>query len=91
MNLTEKMALDCGVKITKPYLDRYFLPLKTDNYIIFDTRGKNTFSEYDYYSDVLDLIKDYLKEYKIEVFQLATDKNTKLSCNKCYISINKII
>jgi len=89
MNLTEKMALDCGVKITKPYLDRYFLPLKTDNYIIFDTRGKNTFSEYDYYSDVLDLIKGYLKEYKIEVFQLATDKNTKLSCDKCYISINK--
>jgi len=89
MNLTEKMALDCGVKIGRPYLDRYFLPLKSENYIIIDTRAKNNASEYDYFSDVLDLIKGYLKQNNIEVFQLATDKNIKLACNKCYISINK--
>ncbi len=89
MNLTEKMALDCGVKISKPYLDKYFLPIKNDNYIIIDTRSKNAAGEYDYFSDVLDLIKNYLKEAKIEVFQFATDKSPKLVCDKCYISINK--
>ena len=89
MNLTEKMALDCGVKISKPYLDKYFLPIKNDNYIIIDTRSKNAAGEYDYFNDVLDLIKEYLKEAKIDVFQLATDKNVKLVCDKCYISINK--
>ena len=48
MNLTEKMALDCGVKVSRPYLDRYFLPIKNDNYIIIDTRCKNANGEYDY-------------------------------------------
>ena len=89
MNLTEKMALDCGVKISKPYLDKYFLPIKNNNYIIIDTRSKNDDGEYDYFNDVLDLIKDYLKEAGIDVFQLATEKNIKLACNRCYITINK--
>ena len=89
MNLTEKMALDCGVKISKPYLDKYFLPIKNDNYIIIDTRSKNDAGEYDYFNDVLDLIKNYLKEADIDVFQLATEKSNKLACDKCYITINK--
>ena len=89
MNLTEKMALDCGVKISQPYLDRYFLPIRNDNYIIIDTRCKNANGEYDYFNDVLDLIKPYLKEVNIDIFQIATDKNEKLACDKCFITINK--
>ena len=89
MNLTEKMALDCGVKISRPYLDRYFLPIKNDNYIIIDTRCKNINGEYDFFNDVLDLIKPHLKQANIDVFQIATDKNTKLACDKCFITINK--
>ena len=89
MNLTEKMALDCGVKVSRPYLDRYFLPIKNDNYIIIDTRCKNANGEYDYFNDVLDLIKPYLKETNIDIFQIATDKNIKLACDKCFITINK--
>jgi hypothetical protein len=83
------MALDCGVKISQPYLDRYFLPIRNDNYIIIDTRCKNANGEYDYFNDVLDLIKPYLKEVNIDIFQIATDKNAKLACDKCFITINK--
>jgi len=89
MNLTEKMALDCGVKISQPYLDRYFLPIRNDNYIIIDTRCKNATGEYDYFNDVLELVKPYLKEADIDIFQIATDKNVKLACDKCFITINK--
>ena len=89
MNLTEKMALDCGVKISQPYLDRYFLPIRNDNYIIIDTRCKNANGEYDYFNDVLELVKPYLKEADIDIFQIATDKNIKLACDKCFITINK--
>ena len=89
MNLTEKMALDCGVKISQPYLDRYFLPIRNDNYIIIDTRCKNANGEYDYFNDVLELVKPYLKEADIDIFQIATDKNVKLACDKCFITINK--
>jgi len=89
MNLTEKMALDCGVRLSEPYLDRYFMPIKNYNYIIIDTRCKNPNGEYDYFNDVLDLIKPHLKQHNIDIFQLATDKNPKLQCDKCFITINK--
>jgi len=89
MNLTEKMALDCGVKVSQPYLDRYFLPVGNDNFIIIDTRCKNATGEYDYFNDVFELIKSYLKRLNIEVFQIATEKNLKLACDKCFITINK--
>lgn len=89
MNIAEKIALDCGVKISEPFLDRYYLPIKNDNYIIFDTRSKNVSGEYDYFNDVLDLIKPYLKHENIDIFQFANDKNIKLSCDKCYIALNK--
>jgi ADP-heptose:LPS heptosyltransferase len=89
MNLTEKMALDCGVKIEQPYLDQYFLPLKSDKFIIFDTRCNNPSGEYDYYTDVYDLIKKYVKQHDIQVFQFANEKNNKIPCDKCFITINK--
>ena len=89
MNLTEKMALDCGVKIEQPYLDQYFLPLKSDKFIIFDTRCNNPSGEYDYFIDVYDLIKGYLKQNNIQVFQFANEKNSKIPCDKCFITINK--
>lgn len=89
MNLTEKMALDCGVKVSTPYLDKYFFPLKNDNFIIFDTRCKNPFGEYDYFNDVFDLIKEELKRQNIEVFQIADEKNNRLPCDRCFISLNK--
>lgn len=89
MNLTEKIALDCGVKISKPYLDRHFLPINIDRYIIIDTRNKYQIGEYDYFADVLDLISPYLIENKIEVFQFAINENQKLKCSKCFISLSK--
>lgn len=89
MNLTEKMALDCGVKISTPYIDRLFMPVRKDKYIIIDNRCKYQDSEYDYYNEVLELIYPYLEENDIDVFQFATDKNKKLNCHKCFITINK--
>jgi len=89
MNLTEKMALDCGVKISKPHVDFLFMPIKEEKFIIFDTRSKYENGLYDYYSDVFELIKPYLAENNISCFQFATDKSYKLACNKCFIILNK--
>lgn len=89
MNLTEKMALDCGVKIGKPHIDRLFMPIKNENFIIIDTRAKYEFGEYDYFLDVYDLIKNYLKQRNIDVYQFATEKSPKIPCTKCFITINK--
>ena len=89
MNLAEKIALDCGVKIGKPYIDKLFLPLKNHKFIIFDTRCKYPDGQYDFYNDVLDLIKAPLEKNKIEIYQIATEKSYKLSCDRCFITINK--
>lgn len=89
MNLAEKMALDCGVKISEPYVDKLFFPLKNDKFIIFDTRCKYQFGDYDFFADVYELIKPFTKEKGIEVFQIANDNSYKIACDKCFITINK--
>ena len=57
MNLAEKMALDCGVKISKPHVDRLFMPIRNNKFIIFDTRAKHAIGSYDYFADVFDFLK----------------------------------
>ena len=89
MNLTEKIALDCGVKIGVPYIDRCFMPIKNDKFIIFDTRSRTETGEYDYFIDVLDLIKDKLKENNIDIFQICNEKSYRLACDRCFIGLNK--
>jgi len=89
MNLTEKIALDCGVKINKPFIDRLFFPIKNHKFVIFDTRARMSSGEYDYYVDVLELIKNKLKENGFEIFQICHEKSYRLSCDRCFISLNK--
>jgi len=89
MNLAEKMALDCGVKISKPHVDRLFMPVRDEKFVIFDTRHKYGSGGYDYFSDVFDLVKGYLKLNNIDAFQITTEKGQRLPCDKCYITINK--
>lgn len=89
MNLLEKIAFDCGVKAGTPYIDQLFLPLKNHNFIIIDTRSKNPLGSYDYFTDVFEMIKKYLKQANIDVFQFASDDSYKLPCDKCFITINK--
>lgn len=89
MNLTEKIALDCGLKISTPEIDEFFYPLSDDNYIIIDTRSTFDSGVYDFYRDVVDLVHKYLITKKIKVFQFADENSLKLSCDKCFIKLNK--
>lgn len=89
MNLAEKMALDCGVKISKPHIDKYFMPIKNHKFVIFDTRSKYDNGCYDYFSDVFDLVRGYLKMHNYDAFQITNEKSIRLPCDKCYVSINK--
>jgi hypothetical protein len=89
MNISEKYALECGVKINKPDIDLAYLPLCEENIIVFDTRCKYSDGKYDYFSDVVSLITPFLKENNIEIFQLADDEDTKLASKRCFIKINK--
>lgn len=89
MNLTEKIALSCGSKISTPYVDTFFLPVKNDNYIIIDGRAKFESGEYDYFNDVVELIREPLSKNGTEIFFLSTEKMMKINCDRCFINLNK--
>jgi ADP-heptose:LPS heptosyltransferase len=89
MNLSEKIALDCGVKLNKPFVDKFFYPVIDEKYIVIDSRS--TFKEgvYDYYKDVVQLVEPYLSENNIEIYQFADDSSIRIKSKKCFIKINK--
>jgi len=89
MNIAEKYALECGLKITKPHVELAYLPTCEDNVIVIDTRCKYSDGSYDYFSDIVSLISPFLKENNIEIFQIANDEDAKLTTKRCFIKINK--
>lgn len=89
MNIAEKYALGCGLKIAKPFIDFAYLPICEDNIITIDTRCRYNDGTYDYFSDVVSLIAPFLKEKNIEIYQIASDENVKLAAKRCFIKINK--
>ena len=89
MNIAEKYALECGLKIAKPFIDLAYLPICEDNIITIDTRCRYNDGTYDYFSDVVSLIAPFLKEKNIEIYQIANDENVKLAAKRCFIKINK--
>lgn len=89
MNLLDKISLDCGIKADVPHIDRLFMPLKNHDFIIIDTRCKYAHGVYDFFGDVYDMIRGFLKQKNIEVFQLANENSQRLPCDKCFVTINK--
>lgn len=89
MNIAEKYALECGLKLTEPYVDLAYLPTCEDNVIVIDTRCKYSDGSYDYFSDIVSLINPFLKQNNIEIFQIANDEDAKLAAKRCFIKINK--
>jgi hypothetical protein len=68
LDLINAYALHSGLKIDKPIITEEFFPLTYDNYITVHTGGgdgKFDSKLYDYWNEVMFLIKPFLSEYKI--------------------------
>lgn len=89
MNISEKIALECGAKISTPKIDEFFLPIKNDNYIIIDARSRFEHGEYDYFNDVVELIREPLSKNGIEIFYFSTEKMVQINCDRRFINLNK--
>lgn len=78
MKLIEAYALSCGLKISKPFILDKFFPLDFDKYIVIHPFSKPSKS-YDYWNDVIDIIKPSLDELKISIIQIGGqgEKNLK--------------
>lgn len=73
MHLIESYALNAGVKIGKPFIDPAFFPVHSNNYITIHCSSGMKSKNFDYYQDVIMLIKPYLDEHGIDIFQIGLE------------------
>jgi hypothetical protein len=71
MHFLETYALNCGLKIDSPYIFQKYYPLPCESYITF------SYSNYEYYQDVIDIIFPKLKERNIEIVYIK-NKNDEI-------------
>ena len=67
MNVLEKYAANCGVKIREPFVATSYFPLKGAPYIILDNRSKFSSNRYDLFEDVMPYIEPVLKKEGIDI------------------------
>ena len=70
MHLVETYATNCGLKIDHPYILEKYFPLNIDKYVTFSPYSKPA-KTYDYWLDVIELIKPHLDKEGIEILQLG--------------------
>jgi hypothetical protein len=79
MHTLERYALSCGVKIDKPHIFEEFYPLNFEKYITIDSSAEIDTKKYDYYNEVVDLIKEYLDENKIKILQIGNQNDARIT------------
>jgi len=89
MNVIEKYATYCGVKIGKPSVGVSFFPLPFKKYIVIDNRNKNKNNIYDVYSDVLSYIRPFLIKENIAIVSFCESEKQTLEHTFPYIALSK--
>ena len=74
MQLSTAYSNTCGLKIQKPYVYELFFPFVEEKFITIDTDTNN----YNYWGDVIDLIRPYLNKKNISIFQLGNPNSASL-------------
>jgi hypothetical protein len=78
MNLIERYALSCGLKIGEPYIYEKYFPLPSDwgKYVTFHPHSKPA-KNYDFWQDVLDDVAPVLDAHGYKVVQLGAKDDPK--------------
>ena len=74
MQLSTAYSNTCGLKIQRPYVYELFFPFVEESFITIDTDTNN----YNYWSDVINLILPYLNKKNISIFQLGNPNSAPL-------------
>ena len=82
MKLAEVYSLSTGLKIGKQFLLEKFYPLKFEKYITIQSGSGMGAKNYDYYNEVVQLIKPLLEKNNIEIIQLGGKEDIPIfGCN----------
>jgi len=87
MNVLEKYATTCGVKVSELNFDTGYFPLPCDKYIVIDNRNKSSSNVYDLYPDVMIYMYKILKENDIKVIYFSKDEHDKIEGYDIYYYI----
>lgn len=82
MHILEQYALNCGLKINKPYIYEKFFPIPYEKYITFNPFGKFESRKYSYWQEVINLIYPILQKENIHIIQIGAQNEP--GYNQCY-------
>lgn len=71
MHLIETYALNCGLKIDKPYVYEKYCPIPFDEYISFQPCSKYTSKSYDFWQEVINQLVPILSQKNIHIIQIG--------------------
>jgi len=72
MHILEAYALNCCLKIDKPFIYEKYYPLPADKYITLHHPNKTDSRKYDHWDSVVRLLKPVLDKEGIEIVQVGT-------------------
>lgn len=71
MHILEQYALNCGLKIGKPFIYEKYFPLPSQKYITFNPFGKFNSRKYSYWQEVVNLLYPILEKQNIKIIQIG--------------------
>lgn len=74
-HLIETYALNCGLKIDKPYIYQRFFPLNAEKFITIHPNSKYQSKCYDYWQETVDAILPELSKNNISIVQIGTKED----------------
>tara|TARA_R100000152_G_C6772525_1_gene199462 strand:- start:978 stop:2132 length:1155 start_codon:yes stop_codon:yes gene_type:complete len=89
MNVLEKYASNCGVKIREPFVATSYFPLTGRDYIVIDNRSIYGPNSYDLFDDVLSYISPVLKEKNIDIYSFANGEKDSIEGTRPFIALFK--
>ena len=75
MHILDCYSLNCGLKIREPFIYERFFPLNVDKYITLDTSSTFPSRQYDYWSEVLNILIPILESENIKLSEKLNNKN----------------
>lgn len=89
-HLVEEYAKNLGVKIGKPIFEPHYWPITDDKYITVHVDNKIDSKYYEFFPEVIDLLKPLLKQAGYKIFQIGgADDPTLQNIDKSYLGFTR--
>lgn len=82
MHILEQYAVNCGAKISNPFILKEFFPIPFEKYIVLHAGSGMESKNYDYFNEVVSYLEPYLKSQNIHIVQIGGEKERLIK--NCY-------